>query len=187
MSFEIEVELTGIAPMAQHRLTDEDIDKIDKNATGGRKAANSKKGEAIDRMYYRPDGYIGLPKRNIKACLLEGVKRANLKYGRASLAPYVKATVFVKEDMPSLGIKEPEFIERFPVQKKDGQQVIVVRGGLNAGWKITFHLLVIDERRDADQLKIAFEEAGILVGLGAGRPEYGRFELTKWKVVKEVK
>lgn len=184
MSYETEVELTGIAPMAQHRLTEEDIDKIDKSATGGRKAASGKKNEAIDRMYYRPDGFIGMPKRNIKSCLIEGVKKANLKYGRAGLAPYVNATVFIKEDMPSLGVKEPDFIERFPVKKKDGTTVIVVRGGLNTGWKLSFHLLVVDDRRDPDQLKVAFEEAGILVGLGAGRPEYGRFEVTKWKVIR---
>ena len=184
MSYEIEVEIVGIAPMAQHRLTDEDIDQIDKSTTGGRKASSSKKDEAIERMYYRPDGYIGMPKRNIKACLLEGIRKANLKYGRASLAPYVKATVFIKENMPSLGITEPEFIERFPVQRKDGTQVIVVRGGLNTGWKLSFTLLVIDERRDSDQLKVGMEEAGILCGLGAGRPEYGRFEVAKWKVIR---
>ena len=184
MSYEVKVELTGIAPHAQHRLTDEDIAKIDKSSTGGRKTTGAKKDEALERMYYREDGFIGVPKRNIKSCLLEGIKKANLKYGRSSLAPFVKATVFIQEDMPSLGAKVPDFIERFPVQRKDGQQVIVVRGGMNTGWKLAFTLLVVDERRDADQLKAGLEEAGILVGLGAGRPEYGRFEVTGWQVIK---
>jgi len=180
--FEVTVELTGIAPMAQHRLTDADIEKLEKGSTGGHKAVNTKADDALDRMYFRPDGYIGVPKRNIKSCLLEGIKKAGLKYGRSSLAPYAKATVYIKEDIPSLGIKKPDFIERFAVQRKDGNQVVVVRGGTKEGWKLAFTLLVVDDRRDPDQLRIAFEEAGMLVGLGAGRPDYGRFEVTKWEV-----
>jgi len=176
----VNVGLTGISPMAQHRLTEADIEKIEKGSTGGRKAVTEQKTEAYERMYYRPDGFVGVPKRNIKACLIEGIKRAGLKYGRGSLAPYVKATVFVEENMPSLGVKEPDFVERFAVQRKDGQQVVVTRGCLNPGWKLNFTLLVADDRRDTDQLKIALEEAGVLVGLCAGRPEYGRFEVTEW-------
>jgi len=181
--YEVKVGITGIAPHVQHRLTEADIEKIEKGSTGGHTAVNTQKDGALERMYYRPDGNIGIPKRNIKACLLEGCKKAGLKFGRGALWPYVKATVFIREDMPSLGMKKPEFVERFAVQRKDGSQVVVVRGGLNAGWKLNFTLSVVDDRRDPDQLKIAFQEAGILVGLGAGRPDYGRFEVTKWEVI----
>jgi len=185
--YEIAVELTGIAPMAQSRLTEEDLELIDKGSNAAKKPQKDKVDQAVERMYYRGDGYIGVPKRNLKACLMEGSKKASLKYGRQALWPFIKATVYVREDMPSLGIKKPDAIERFAVQRKDGNQVVVVRGLVNDGWKLAFTFIVVDDRRDSEQLKIAMEEGGMLVGLCAGRPDYGRFEVTKWDVIKEGK
>jgi len=181
--YKINVELTTISPLAMHRLTEDDIEKIRKGSTGGKKKPDDAQKEALDRCYWDKDEIV-IPKRNIKKCLLEGIRKSGLKYGRGSLEPYVKATVFIDGELIPIGKKKPDSFEQFPVQRKDGGQVIVTRALFNTGLKIGFTLSVFDDRRDADQLRVAMDEAGLLCGLCAGRPEYGRFEVTKWKVVK---
>lgn len=189
MSYEIEVGITFISPHAQDGITDVIIDSIMKPKTKRQNPFNTKE-DAIKGCYYRPDKYIGIPRRNIKSCLLEACSMTKMSYnikGQPSIYPYVNAAIFIKEGMPSLGVKKPDDIERFPVRdKKRGTTKIKHRAVFNTGRNIEFTLLVIDDNITPEQVRVLMDNAGLFVGLGAGRPEYGRFEITdgKWKVAK---
>ena len=52
---------------------------------------------------------------------------------------------------------------------------------LNTGWHLSFDIVLVDDRRNLGQVKQAVEEAGLLVGLGDFRPDYGRFVVKEWQ------
>jgi hypothetical protein len=43
----------------------------------------------------------------------------------------------------------------------------------------------MDDRRSSDSIKRGMEEAGLLVGLCDGRPEFGRYIVTRFEVKKK--
>ena len=139
-----------------------------------------------DRATYRNDAGLYMPRRAIKKAILDGSSRANIKVGRVALAKYLEATLFVEPREVPFGLTEPDEFEQFVVRRKDGNSIIKRRPLLKPGWELTFELM-LDENRDPAQVKVALESAGTLVGLGAGRPEYGRFIVISWKVQNGIK
>jgi hypothetical protein len=62
--------------------------------------------------------------------------------------------------------------------------VMLYRPIFKDGWTLDFTVLIADDRITEDLVHDAFNSAGLLAGLGAGRPDFGRFIVTKWEVVK---
>ena len=54
-------------------------------------------------------------------------------------------------------------------------------------WGLVFQVLVGDDRLNPDTLQEMLIAAGHYGGLGTYRPEFGRFEVTKFKVVNGAK
>lgn len=182
--YSINVELTGVAPLRFNRYTGE-------KSTGGSAAHTdeAERKDSINRCYWLDDEKkVGLyvPAEAVKKCLMNGSSLANLKEGRKSLAQYLKATVFVNPIKIPLNTKTFDTMELITVRipPRTGSRVNKYFCQLNPGWRLSFELGVFDERRSPDQIKLALKESGVLCGLLDARPEYGRFDISKWEVIK---
>src|SRR5215831_1003060 len=183
--YSISGTIEGVAPLLQGAFTSAAIKSLDEGTTGGKFTRAERIAEVADRVHRDPDGGIILPKWNFKKCLSLGAAAANLKEGRKGFRQFLDATVFPTADL-SFGKTEPddvlEVVGRRP--PKTGPACIVRYPMFHAGWRLDFGLSFVDERRVADHIRRALEEAGLLVGLGPWRPEYGRFVVVDWHVHK---
>jgi len=180
-SYEIEVELTGLVPIRFNRFTNE-------KSTGGTASHTEEAGKAdAENRCYKNDNGLYVPAEAVKRCLLNGINMAKIKEGKSSMVQYVKATVFIDPLEIPLNKKTYDYMKCLTVRIPPGPKGARVNKYfcyVKEGWNLIFKLQVFDERRDPDKLKLALTESGVLCGLLDGRPEYGRFEVTKWKVNK---
>src|SRR3972149_1357860 len=105
--YKIKYALKGIAPILFHRFTEKAASDVDSGATGGKLTAEAKLAEAMDAVYRNGEG-LYLPANNLEPCLVLGARKAGLKRGRASLAPFLEATVFCEEREMPFGVSAPD-------------------------------------------------------------------------------
>ena len=184
--YRIKGRIQGVAPLLYNRLTEEALEGVATGKTGGHFTVEQRREQAMQKVHKNGLG-LYIPGWNFKQCFLEGCSRARLKEGRFGLSRFLAATVFVEGDL-LFGKEEIDFLHehwgRIPPGPR-GKAVIVRRPAMDTGWELPFTLMVVDDRRNAEQIRISIEEAGMLVGLGSWRPEYGRFILTEWEVLKD--
>jgi hypothetical protein len=183
--YEVKATIEGIAPILFNRFTEEAMKSLDHRETGGVRTMEGKEQEALNRVYRNGNG-LYCPAANLKKSLLNGITKGNIKEGRGSARPYVEATVFIKPQEIEFGKQEPDFVHECTgrIPPKSGARVILRRPGLREGWVLSFMMVVTDDRRSSDQLRRGLEEAGLLIGLCDGRPEFGRFIVKDWEVIK---
>lgn len=152
----------------------------------GKKKTVEQKIEAVAEMVHRNgDGKtIVLLGDSFKQSYLEGCKFAGLKMGKRSLHPTLNALTF-PEDL-SFGTADPDYVftHHGRVPPRTGALVIIRRPAFKAGRELNFKMLVADDVIEPDQIKVSIEHGGLLVGIGSWRPKYGRYQLSKFKVVK---
>lgn len=182
--YRIAATLEGVAPILFNRWTDSATAGIRTGVTGGKRSESDRSAEALEKVYRNEAGDLIVPGWNVKRCLLDGCKRAGLKEGRASMAPYLFATVFVDGD-PSFGVQEPDYVDEKAGRRpaRTGGAVLIQRPALKSGWKLPVAFNVVDDRRNPDAIRRSLEEAGLMIGLCDFRPEYGRFIVREWEVV----
>jgi len=144
--------------------------------------------EKIERAYqkvYRRDGYIGVPAKNVKKCLLDGSKMLKQKRQRSALWRYLQGATFFDDDFLPFDNKIPDLIHeetgRIPPVK--GAPAQIFRPALKKGWELPFNLSVYDDTIPPREVVDALEYAGLMVGLCDHRPEYGRFTV-EWEEEK---
>ncbi len=184
--------LEGVAPKLFSRFTEEAKESLEKASSGGKFTKEQRVAEAEQLVHRNKDGYICLPAWNLKKCLMNGATAGGLKEGRKSLMPYIAATVFVEGELlfsknGSGNLTQVDFMHECVGKRppKTGGACMIRRPALDTGWQLPFRFIVVDDRRNPDQLRRALEEAGLLIGLGSWRPEYGRFIVRDWKVQKD--
>ena len=180
--YRIEGKITVLAPLLFNRMLENELE-----GPGGSKrriTPEARMEEAHARAYRNENG-LYLPGWNFKQCLLEGCKKSGLKVGRSSLATYLAACVFPDKKL-YFEKQDPDFIHKHWGRRppRTGGACIIRRPALDTGWLLTFGLNVTDDRRTPDEIRRSLDEAGLLVGLGSWRPEYGRFLVTDWKVIE---
>ncbi len=184
--YRIEGTITGLAPILFNRMLEDELEPPSGKATSkGRVTLKARMKEAHARVHRNENG-IFLPGWNFKQCLLQGCKKSGLKVGRAGLASYLAACVFPDKEL-YFGKDKPDFIHKHWGRRppRTGGACIIRRPALNTGWELTFGLNVMDDRRTPGEIRRSLDEAGLLVGLGSWRPEYGRFLITEWKTTEE--
>jgi hypothetical protein len=125
-----------------------------------------------------------IPKDAFKNSLLQGVKLAGLKEGRRSAYGIVEATVFPTEHL-YLGKQTFDQVFETParIPPRTGSLVIIRYPMFNQGWSAKFSLLLAMDRKDiVGFVQDGLESAGLLVGVGSWRPEYGRFMVSDVQV-----
>lgn len=80
------------------------------------------------------------------------------------------------------GFNDKVYVDERPAQASKTSRDIVRRPVIRLPWEVRFHLLInetdyVTEARMHDW----FIQGGIVVGLGAFRPFFGKFEVTGWK------
>ncbi|MBA7589936.1 hypothetical protein ES708_32035 [subsurface metagenome] len=181
---EVKVGIKGIQPgLLMDSLRIEDI--INPPAKPKKYTEEVLQQMAEKALYHNGQGLF-IPNRNVKKCLIQGAQMGRIKLaGRQNLYPFIEASVFIEPHEIPLNKTEPDNYIQIPMRRKDGN-VIPKRLPICLDWALEFGLLIYDDEI-IDKVKQALEIAGISVGLGNQRPEYGRFEVTQWEVVKEVK
>jgi hypothetical protein len=184
--YQVAVRLQGVAPILFSRFTEGSVQSIRTGATGGKFTDDERTLEALEKVYVNEAGGLYVPGWNVKKCLLDGCKMGNHKEGKKSFGQYVAATVFVDGNPVFDGKMEPDFIHEVTGKRppRTGGAVLIKRPAFNDGWELPFTLNVVDPRRDAATLRAALEDAGLLAGLGSWRPEYGRFIVTEWEIIR---
>lgn len=169
--YDIRVTIEGVAPLLLNRMAD----PSSLRAPNRRKSDDELRDEATARAYRDADG-IYLPEWNVKRMILDGCRKAGIKDGKASAVGNFQGQLFlernphfVQKDVDSI----LEVVGRIP--PRTGAAAVIRRPMLNPGWRLPFTIHVVDNRRDPDSIRRSIEEAGLLVGLGSWRPEYGRF------------
>lgn len=179
---QIKVEIEGISPMLFNNLLDPSV--LEKK--GGKKKTKKDYLEEVKHKVYREKetGPIGVPADNIKKCLLEGCTSAGVKIGRKSAMPIMRATVFLEDDFVSLGVKKPDGVHECTgrIPPRTGARAIIRRPYVKTGWKLSFTLLLMDERISPEMVEDSLIEAGLIIGLCDHRPEYGRSKKNKFEV-----
>jgi hypothetical protein len=83
--------------------------------------------------------------------------------------------------MLGMGVKEPNSIKKEVFPDKQGKMHYKEKPMFYPGWKITFNLICTDDSLNPKKLKECLELAGLLYGVGSGRPDNGRFDVKEFK------
>ena len=175
-------KLKGVAPILFNRMTEASESSLATGSAGGKLTEDQRMEEALLKVYRGEQG-IFLPSWTFKQVMLAGCKKAGIKRGKASLAPFLEATVFPDHELP-FGKEAPDFIHEHWGRRppKTGGACMIKRPAFREGWELSFRLSVVDDRIPAGDIRKSLDEAGLLVGMGSWRPEYGRFVVTEWSV-----
>jgi len=184
--YEIKATIQGVAPILFNRFTEAQKQAMEKRQTGGIRTAESSMKEALTKVYRNGDG-LYLPAQNIKKSLLNGIKKGNIKEGKASFASIAEAVCFIQPAEIPFGKAEPDFVHESTgrIPPRTGARCVIRRPALREGWELSFIITLIDDRRDPEKIRQGLEEGGALVGLCDWRPEFGRFIVTKWEATKK--
>jgi hypothetical protein len=139
------------------------------------------------RRLYKNEAGLYWPVDNLKKCWYEGAKKArqifNLKRkGGAGVADFIRAGVFIDPMEIPFGVKDADGLHeqmgRIPPGPKG--HAVLIRRPILKDWSLAFVAVVLDPVMTDDEMKVSLESAGLFVGMGGHRPEYGRFEITEF-------
>ncbi|MBF8255096.1 MAG: hypothetical protein HW375_3 [Anaerolineales bacterium] len=175
----VSIEITGVAPLLFNGWT---------GAIGDKAPTNEAEEIAQGwRRVYKNEAGLYWPVDNLKKCWYEGAKKArqifNLKRkGGAGIADFIRSGVFIDPmQVPFLlqgEVNLHEQMGRIPPGPK-GHAVLIRRPQLRE-WTLAFEAIVLDPVMTDDEMRISLEAGGMFVGMGGHRPEFGRFEVTKF-------
>ncbi len=191
--YAIAVEVTGVAPLMQHRYPMPDLATMVK---GGKKSTGSKDytQEWRDYLYATHDGQICQPSSHLEGAMVKAAASFKVTGKRGkSYKDLFSANVFV--DPPEIlhGIAVPEeldtdadkclYLDMRPVVVQRAR-VVRIRPAFKPGWHLAFTINVIDDEISAEIVNDVLTLAGKAVGIGDYRPKFGRFMVSRFDVVK---
>jgi hypothetical protein len=181
--YRVELTIRGEADLLFHRWNCEAVEAKAKAAKG----SLIKKTDDVESYVYRNrDGELCIPGEYVRQAIIAAAKyRQDPRSPRKSAMDLVKASVVSLTPLASLGLTEWDYEHRCRVQvQRNG--VTRVRPALRAGWTATFVLMVnLPEYVPSSLLHGLVSDAGRLIGIADFRPTYGRFQVTKFEVLKE--
>jgi len=185
--YKIKGAIKGTADILFNRMTEQTKDSLRTGRRGGKMTDDDRVEEAHLKYPKDENGKAYMDSWMFKKVLAAGAGAANLKEGRRSLGPFLLASVFVDGKI-YMSPEEPSYIHEVPGKRppKTGGACMIKRPAFE-NWTASFVLNVLDDRRDAESIRVALEEAGTSIGAGSFRPEYGRFIVIEWEVIKDGK
>ena len=128
-------------------------------------------------------GNISLPCEYLRQAIIHAAKfEKDPRSPRKSAMDLFKAGVVSITDLASLGVKEPDYLDkrRVTIQRNS---ISRVRPAIRSGWKASLILQVLTpEYIDIVLFKKVLDTAGRLVGVGDFRPTFGRFSTVNFDV-----
>jgi hypothetical protein len=142
--------------------------------------------EFFGALYFDPKLGPVVPVDNLQAMLVEGTRKRKL-------GKQIEALVQVMDPEQGTGYRlrydgprdrdglfaDEQF--RFIKGVKVGQSTVMRTRPRFPQWEVDFILEVTEGGPNADQIRDALDDAGLLVGLCDWTPRYGRFEVTKFE------
>lgn len=175
----INVEISGISPLLQHKFPDHE--EVSKKGNSKRVAAQDYTEEEHDHLYLNKEKQVYQPSSHIEGAMIKAASEFFIKGHKGKrYTDRVKAFV----DVVPL-----EIIHKNQDWHVDTRSVVIQRSRVNrrrpcfAKWGLEFQISI----RDADAIQPEtlheiLEYAGHYVGIGDYRPKFGQFEVTRWQV-----
>lgn len=183
MPYRVEVTLEGVAPLLFHRWNCEAVEEKAKAAKGSK----AKKTDDVESYVYRNEkNELCLPGEYVRQSIVNaGRSMQDPRSPRKSAKDLFNAVVVNLTELSSLGVKEWDYLDkrRVVVQRN---AITRSRPAMKEGWKAKFVLMVNEPGYVPPQLlHQALSNAGRLVGVGDFRPTYGRFNVTRFEMLKD--
>lgn len=178
--YSVEVTIEGVAPMLCHRY---DCAAVEAKAKAAKGSATKKTDNLESYVYRDPDtGEIGIPGKNMKACLVEASRSVqDPRSPRKCARDLIRASIFVTPDIASLGKKTWDFEDKQGVILQRSR-ITRVRPAFRKGWRLDFQINVTQPVYVTPELlETVVKQAGAFAGLGDFRPDYGRFTIRKFE------
>jgi len=172
---EIEVEITGTAPLLQNRFP---VEEQGKNKSKAKKKEYDPEVEAKRALYLRDD-VIVQPAEHIFQCMIRAA--VDFKFeGKKSFKDIITSSIAIEPEEIPLIHDKPYEIDTRPVVIARAR-VLKWRPKFNQ-WKLRFKILILDETNlSAFTVKEILEKGGMTKGIGDYRPRFGRFTITEFK------
>jgi len=178
----IEARIEGTVAILFHRWSCEGVEEKANAAKG----SNSKKTDNIESYMYRDtDGNIAVPSEYFRQAIIDAAKfKQDPRSPRKSAMDLFKAGIATIGELCSLGVKEPDYLDRRRVViQRNG--ITRVRPAMLSGWKCSVSLQVLlPEYIDPQMMNGTLQYAGRIVGVGDFRPSFGRFQVTAFNVIE---
>ena len=172
----IEFEIESICPLMMDNFTQEKQPTTEKEYLK----------QAPLKAYRDEKGNLAIPAMALKAALRDQAVDIGPKMQSKKTREKIRACLFIEPDMLSIGKKDFDCIDKRMVTRKgSGQKVTRVPSfrPLIKEWKTSGTIYIMDSLTP-DFIKEALETSGFMKGVLSYRPEFGRFKVTKFKVVK---
>ncbi len=172
----VRVGLKGVASMLMHRFNGEEQKK-----TRGKKVYIDT--EEAEKALYKDEEGIYAPNTWIKSMLVAAAKDFKIK-GMVNYSKYFKGGVIIETEKIRGNLNDSKYeIHKCPVVVNRAR-IMRCRPLFKEGWTLDFDVSIIDPQISPDLLKEVFEAGGMYCGLGDSRPEFGRFVVDKFDIVK---
>lgn len=176
------VNIKGIAPLLQHRFSEEKLTQV-KKRSGDKVLGEKEKKELASQYLYLSKGKVCQPSSHIEGAMIKAASAVGLSgSGKKTYKDLIKASCFVfPEYIPH---KNQKWIvdSRSVVNPSTGGRAMSYRPRLD-NWELEFTMEVNDDRADENAIKEVLTLAGLRNGVGAYRPRFGRFEIIKFKQI----
>lgn len=192
----IEVEITGTTSLICNRFYDERAEE----ATNGKRSAHSAgdRGtpleQATPKLYYGVDGKkLVIPQPNLLRCLIDG--GSFHKAGKSKITTQRSSLLYSCLDIEGADIeivhKEPWRVDTRAVRIPSTGGRILTHRPMFDDWALRFIAQLDIDVVSPKLLRSIVDDAGKKVGLGDFRPAtkgpYGKFVVTQWREIAEVK
>jgi hypothetical protein len=180
--FMVEARIEGTSAMLFHRWSCEAVEEKANAAKGSK----SKKTDNIESYLYRDEkGHVAVPSEYFRQAIIHAAKfRQDPRSPRKSAMDLYKAAVCTIGEFCSLGVKEPDYLDRRRVViQRNG--ITRVRPAMLSGWKCSVSLqILLPEYVTPPMVNETLQYAGRIVGIGDFRPSFGRFAVVGFDVVE---
>jgi len=180
LPYTVAVTIKGVSPILFHRWN---VEAVETKAKAAKGSAAKKNDDTESYLYRTDDGEIALPGEYLRQAIITAAKfKQDPRSPRKSASDLFKAGVVSLTELASLGVNQPDFLDRRRVQvQRSG--ITRVRPAMNAGWAAEIELMVnLPEYINEVLLRQVLDDAGRLIGVGDFRPTYGRFSIVQFKV-----
>lgn len=194
--YQINVEVTGVAPLMQHRFPMPDLGELSK---GGKKSTGAKDytEEWRDYFYANSEGEIFQPSVHFESAMVKAATNFKVTGKRGkSYKELFLGNIFVEPLEILHGMKKPVdgealttdgdkplYLDVRPVVVNRAR-VVRIRPTFKPGWKLQFTINVLDDQISPEIISDVLTLAGKTSGIGELRPRFGRFMVTRFALSK---
>lgn len=175
----INVEITGVAPLLQHRFATEEHGQ---NTSKSKKKVYDPKIEAERCLYKNTKGEIYQPAEHIFQSMVKAAVDFKFEKKRTYKDVITSGILVEPDEIPLIYDSSYEIDARGVVIQRS--RIVRWRPRFN-NWKLNFTINILDDENiSVPVLKEILEKAGATKGIGDYRPRFGRFMVTQYKEIE---